>query len=106
MLDDQTFTERQVVVKQPDTCLNCHASMVAPLLKVADGNIQKSFAKIKLLSYTKAQPLAKYPVACIDCHDMQALKLRVTRPALMEGMRGNVKSFVSVETGLQCPGSG
>src|SRR5215471_12243077 len=30
MLTDQTFTERQKVVKQPGTCLNCHASMVVP----------------------------------------------------------------------------
>jgi len=26
MLDDQTYTERQIVAKQPGTCLNCHAS--------------------------------------------------------------------------------
>ena len=26
MLDDQTFTERQQVTKQPGTCMNCHAS--------------------------------------------------------------------------------
>src|SRR5688500_2729054 len=26
MLDDQTFTERQQVVQQPGTCVNCHAS--------------------------------------------------------------------------------
>ena len=28
MLDDQTFTERQQVTKQPGTCINCHASNV------------------------------------------------------------------------------
>jgi len=26
MLDDQSYTERQIVAKQPGTCLNCHAS--------------------------------------------------------------------------------
>ena len=27
MLDDQTFTERQQVAKQPGTCMHCHASV-------------------------------------------------------------------------------
>ena len=30
MLDDQTFTERQQVVKQPGTCMHCHASVYVP----------------------------------------------------------------------------
>ena len=29
MLDDQTFTERQVVVQQPGTCMHCHGSVYA-----------------------------------------------------------------------------
>ena len=31
MLDDQVFTERQQVTKQPGTCLHCHASMYVAL---------------------------------------------------------------------------
>ena len=27
MLADQTFTERQLVTKQPGPCMNCHASV-------------------------------------------------------------------------------
>src|SRR5436190_21403022 len=30
MLDDQMFTERQQVAKQPGTCLQCHASLYVP----------------------------------------------------------------------------
>ena len=30
MLDDQTYTERQQVVKQPGTCIQCHASVYVP----------------------------------------------------------------------------
>ena len=33
MLDDQTFTERQQVAKQPGTCLHCHASVYVPYKK-------------------------------------------------------------------------
>jgi nitrite reductase (cytochrome c-552) len=87
MLEDQTFTQRQVVVKQPGTCMNCHASMVVPYLKAGDGDINKGFAKINAMPYTEARQLAKHPVACIDCHDTQNMQLRVTRPAFIEGMR-------------------
>ena len=31
MLEDQMFTQRQVVAKQPGTCLNCHAAIVAEM---------------------------------------------------------------------------
>ena len=33
MLDDQIFTERQQVAKQPGTCLHCHASVYVPYKK-------------------------------------------------------------------------
>ena len=33
MLDDQIFTERQQVAKQPGTCLQCHASLYVPYRK-------------------------------------------------------------------------
>src|SRR5215217_9345494 len=37
MLDDQTFTERQQVARQPGTCLHCHASIAGPYKKAGDG---------------------------------------------------------------------
>ena len=35
MLEDQRLTKRQVVVKQPGACVNCHASMYLPYKKAA-----------------------------------------------------------------------
>src|SRR6185436_3333059 len=43
MLDDQTFTERQKVAKQPGTCLNCHASMYVTYKRLGAGDIFKGF---------------------------------------------------------------
>jgi nitrite reductase (cytochrome c-552) len=80
MLDDQMFTERQKVVKQPGTCLHCHASMVVAYRKVG-------FDAINKMSYFDARKLVDHPVACIDCHDPTTMALRVTRPAFIEGMR-------------------
>ncbi len=87
MLSDQTFTERQKVVKQPGTCLHCHASMWAAYNKLGNGDIFKGFEAINKLPYFEARKLVDHPVACIDCHDPKTLALRVTRPAFIEGMR-------------------
>src|SRR5512141_2210179 len=38
MLLDQTYTERQRVVKQPGTCINCHASMWVAYKTVGKGD--------------------------------------------------------------------
>src|SRR5687767_14978830 len=46
MLEDQTLTERQIVVKQPGTCLNCHASTYAAYKKLGDGDLVKGFEKL------------------------------------------------------------
>ena len=86
MLADQEYTERQQVVQQPGTCMNCHPSMVMPYLKAGNGDVQKGFAAINAMKYQEARKLAEHPVACIDCHDPGTMKLRVTRPAFMTGI--------------------
>ncbi len=86
MLEDQTFTERQKVVKQPGTCLNCHASMYVAYRQAGGGDLFKGFEKINQMPYFEARKLVKHPVACIDCHDPQTMQLRITRPAFIEGM--------------------
>lgn len=87
MLEDQSFTERQNVVKQPGACLNCHASMVAAYRKEGDGDLVKGFEKINAMPYAEARKLVDHPVTCVDCHDPTTMALRITRPAFMEGMR-------------------
>ena len=87
MLDDQTFTERQHVAKQPGTCINCHASVYVPYKKLGGGDLFKGFEKINQLPYFEARKVVAHPVACIDCHDSQTMQLRVTRPAFIEGLR-------------------
>jgi len=87
MLEDQRLTQRQVVVQQPGTCINCHASMYVAYKKAGGGDITKGFEKINGLPYAEASKLVKHPVACIDCHDGTNFSLRVTRPGFIEGMR-------------------
>ncbi len=87
MLDDQTFTERQNVVKQPGSCINCHASAYATYKKLGGGDIVKGFQELNKLPYVEARKEVTHPVACIDCHDSQTMQLRITRPAFMEGIK-------------------
>ena len=87
MLEDQKYTKRQVVVQQPGTCINCHASTYVANKKAGDGDIIKGFEKINAMPYAEAAKLMNHPVACIDCHDSQTMALRVTKPAFIEGIR-------------------
>ncbi len=87
MLDDQTFTERQVVVKQPGTCMHCHGSVYLPYKKLGGGDLIKGFEAMNQMPYTEARKLISHPVACIDCHDPATMQLRITRPGFLEGIR-------------------
>src|SRR6476620_11069471 len=87
MLDDQTFTDRQNVVKQPGTCLQCHASIVVPYTKLGDGDLTKGFEKLNQMPFAEARKLVTHPVACIDCHDPKNMQLVVSRPGFIEGMK-------------------
>ncbi len=87
MLEDQIYTERQQVAKQPGTCLHCHASVYVPYKKPGDGDLITGFEKMNQMPYAEARKLVTHPVACIDCHDPETMQLRVTRPAFIEGIR-------------------
>ena len=87
MLEDQTYTERQIVVKQPGTCLHCHASVYVPYKKLGEGDLIKGFEKMNQMPFAEGRQLVKHPVACIDCHAPDTMQLRVTRPGFIEGIR-------------------
>ena len=87
MLEDQMFTERQQVTKQPGTCINCHASTYVTYKQLGGGDIAKGFEQLNKTPYFEARKSVTHPVSCIDCHDSQTMQLRVTRPAFIEGMR-------------------
>ncbi|MCP9462775.1 MAG: ammonia-forming cytochrome c nitrite reductase subunit c552 [Nitrospira sp.] len=87
MLEDQTYTERQVVTPQPGTCLQCHSSVYTAMKRLGDGDIFSGFAKLNAMPYAEARPHVTHPVTCIDCHHPDTMQLRVTRPAFIEGLR-------------------
>jgi nitrite reductase (cytochrome c-552) len=87
MLEDQEFTERQRVSPQPGTCLHCHASVYLPYKRAGNGDLTRGFEALNPLPYAEARTHVEHPVSCIDCHDPESMRLRVTRPGFMEGIR-------------------
>ena len=87
MLDDQTFTGRQIVVKQPGSCINCHASAYTAYKKLGNGDIFKGFDELNKMPFMEARKEVSHPVSCLDCHNSQTMALRITRPAFMEGIK-------------------
>ena len=87
MLVDQKYTERVLNFKQPGTCLNCHASLAVAFRKLGNGDLTAGFEKINQMTYADASKHASHPVSCIDCHNPSTMKLRITRPAFMEGIK-------------------
>jgi nitrite reductase (cytochrome c-552) len=87
MLDDQTFTRRQAVVKQPGSCMQCHGSVYVPYKKLGNGDLEAGFRKMNAMPYLETRKLVEHPVACIDCHDPETMALRVTRPGFINGIR-------------------
>lgn len=82
MLMDQKYTQRHQV-KQPGTCLNCHASTYPIYKKLGEGDLYAGFHAMNKMTYTDAVKHAEHPVACIDCHNPRDMSLRITRPAFM-----------------------
>jgi nitrite reductase (cytochrome c-552) len=87
MLLDQTYTRRVQEFKQPGACLNCHASTYVYMKQLGNGDIFAGFTKMNAIPYGEARKHVAHPVSCIDCHDPQTMRLRITRPAFIEGIR-------------------
>jgi nitrite reductase (cytochrome c-552) len=43
MLEDQTYTERQIAARPPGTCLNCHAPTDVAFKTLGNGDLVKGF---------------------------------------------------------------
>jgi nitrite reductase (cytochrome c-552) len=106
MLSDQRETLRaKEPFRQSGDCLQCHASNVTvyrsqgaaagapgslsdPLTSPNGyAQLMRGFEKVGEMPLDEAAKLVDHPLACIDCHDPKTMKLRVTRPAFIQGIR-------------------
>jgi nitrite reductase (cytochrome c-552) len=77
---DQRETERVQVVSQPGACINCHAAEAPQLIA------EMGWAEFNRTPYNDLKDQLHFGTSCADCHDPQTMELRITRPALIEGL--------------------
>jgi nitrite reductase (cytochrome c-552) len=92
MLEDQDRTERVRQFKQPGACLHCHSSIIPAYRKAGGGDVMKGFEEICAMALKEARQLVGHPVSCVDCHEPATMRLRVTRPGFLNGIREFAKS--------------
>lgn len=100
MLTDQEATKR-LTKPQSGSCLHCHASIMPVYRELGGGDAMKGFEGTYKLTY---QELSKklhdsghaHPVSCVDCHEPGTMKLRVTRPGFIVGIRALANSAAAV----------
>jgi nitrite reductase (cytochrome c-552) len=92
MLEDQDRTERVRQFKQPGACLHCHASIIPAYRKAGGGDVMKGFEILCAMPLKEARQLVGHPVSCVDCHEPATMRLRVTRPGFLNGIRAFARS--------------
>ncbi|MBL8859483.1 MAG: ammonia-forming cytochrome c nitrite reductase subunit c552 [Planctomycetes bacterium] len=110
MLSDQRETERVTQVKQPGSCLQCHAANTVAYRKVglesgAPGTLEDEllsssgmnqlftgFEKVCSMPYDEATKLVSHAISCLECHDPKTMALRVTRPGFITGIAALARS--------------
>jgi nitrite reductase (cytochrome c-552) len=80
-LTDQKQTQRQVVVKQPGACANCHAGEAPTLIR------EMGWETFNHTPYAELSPTLKTGGTCSDCHDPATMQLILTRPALINALQ-------------------
>lgn len=77
---DQEETQRVQVVKQPGACINCHAAEAPQLIA------ELGWETFNRTPYDELKDRLHFGSSCADCHDPETLELRITRPALIQGL--------------------
>jgi nitrite reductase (cytochrome c-552) len=96
MLVDQEQTER-LTKPQTGSCLHCHAAVMPLYRELGGGDAMKGFEASYKYSYKdlnkKLHDMGHgHSVTCADCHDPQTMKLIVTRPGFINGIRAVANS--------------
>ena len=74
-------------VAPPAACLTCHGSVYPALLRAGEGDLMRGADSLQTLPYDQLREQVHHPVGCLDCHEPASMRLRVTRPAFIEGLR-------------------
>jgi nitrite reductase (cytochrome c-552) len=98
-IDDVTGTARMKVEdpktkelilnpEKPATCWTCKSPDVPRMMKKLGGPDKFYAAK-----FVDLKGEITHPIGCYDCHEANSMKLRITRPALLEAMKRRDPNF-------------
>ena len=79
-LTDQLETQRIQLVDQPGACANCHAAETPLLIE------EMGWDAFNSTPYNELKANLHTNTSCNDCHNPQTMELRITRPALLNGL--------------------
>lgn len=79
-LEDVSKTGR-IDEKSPATCITCKSSDVPRLM--AKIGVERFYEH----KFSEMLPEARNTIGCLDCHDPKTMRLRISRPALIDGFR-------------------
>ncbi len=100
MLHDQEQTKR-LTKPQSGSCLHCHASVMPLYRTLGKGDAAAGLEATYQMAYTNLNAMLHqsgqaHPVSCVDCHDPATMRLRVTRPGFIKGIRELAASTATV----------
>jgi len=90
-VDDVTATKRIKSPYNAGTCMTCKSPDVPRLM--AEMGIEEFYAA----NFHDIKKEVKHPIGCQDCHDPQTMRLKITRPGLIEGWASMGKDINEAE---------
>ena len=86
-VEDVTNTKRLAHPFQAATCWTCKSSDVPRMMN------DMGTAEFYAANFHDLKDEMTHPIGCIDCHDPDTMRLRISRPALIEGFAAQGKDI-------------
>ena len=87
-IEDPKTKEQVLNPEKPATCWTCKSPDVPRMMKKLGGPDKFYAAK-----FVDLKSEITHPIGCYDCHEANSMKLRITRPALLEALKRRDPNF-------------
>ncbi len=92
-IEDPTTRQWIPNPQKPATCWTCKSPDVPRMMKKLGGVGDDGPAKFYAMKFVDLKSEITHPIGCYDCHEANSMKLRITRPALLEAMKRRDPNF-------------
>jgi len=85
-VEDVLQTQR-LTPKTPATCWTCKSADVPRLMaELGGGDLLTGANPFYAKNFHELKPQIRHPIGCLDCHEPSTIRLRISRPALLEAL--------------------